>query len=237
MPVTVQQFVQRLAKNELVAEGELDALSTENDCSDVDAYEMAKRLVAGGRLTDWQARLLLEDGAGTLVLGNYILVDKLGEGSMGTVYKAKHRRMQRTVALKMLPHSLARDERALLRFHREIRAAAQMEHPNVVTAYDADEANDEHFLVMQFVDGKDLSVVLQENGPLPVEQVIECVLQAARGLAYAHEHGVVHRDIKPANLLLSKEGVVKILDMGLARRARPPIPRPGTARRRRRGRL
>jgi serine/threonine protein kinase/formylglycine-generating enzyme required for sulfatase activity len=138
---------------------------------------------------------------------------------MGVVYQAEHRRMHRVVALKVLAASAMKSPAAVQRFHREVEAAAKLEHPNIVTAYDADEAGGVHFLVMQFVEGTDLASLVKDNGPLPVDKAIHCVLQAARGLEYAHEQGVVHRDIKPSNLMLDKRGAVKILDMGLARLA------------------
>jgi eukaryotic-like serine/threonine-protein kinase len=119
--------------------------------------------------------------------------------------------------LKVLSPKVTKSPEALRRFQREVEAAARLEHANIVTAHDADEAAGTHFLVMQFVDGSDLSSVVRKSGPLPVDQALDCILQAARGLQYAHEHGVVHRDIKPANLLLDRQGAIKILDMGLAR--------------------
>jgi tRNA A-37 threonylcarbamoyl transferase component Bud32 len=136
---------------------------------------------------------------------------------MGLVLKAEHRRMERLVALKVLSPKVTKSPEALRRFQREVKAAARLEHPNIVTAHDADEANGTHFLVMQYIDGTDLSSLVKKSGPLPVDQALDCILQAARGLQYAHEHGVIHRDIKPANLLLDRQGTVKILDMGLAR--------------------
>jgi formylglycine-generating enzyme required for sulfatase activity len=105
---------------------------------------------------------------------------------------------------------------AVERFRREVEAAAKLSHPNIVTAYDADEHQGMHYLAMEYVEGKDLATVVKDHGPLPVRQAVECILQAARGLQYAHEQGIVHRDIKPGNLLLDKKGTVKILDMGLA---------------------
>ena len=107
--------------------------------------------------------------------------------------------------------------RPWLAFEREVEAAAKLRHPNIVAADDAGEANGVHFLVMEYVDGKDLSALVKKNGPFPVDKAVNYILQAARGLEFAHGEGVVHRDIKPANLLLDKKGVVKILDMGLAR--------------------
>jgi serine/threonine protein kinase len=136
---------------------------------------------------------------------------------MGMVLKARHKRMDRVVAIKILSAKALQSPDAVKRFGREVQAAAKLHHPNIVTAFDADEAHGTHFLVMEYVEGKNLSQLVKEKGRLPVEQAVECVLQAARGLEYAHGKGIVHRDIKPANLLLSPDGVVKILDMGLAR--------------------
>ena len=107
--------------------------------------------------------------------------------------------------------------RRSLAFEREVEAAAKLSHPNIVAAYDADEANGVHFLVMEYVEGSDLSALVKKNGPFPVAKAVNYILQAAKGLEFAHDEGVVHRDIKPANLLLDKKGTVKILDMGLAR--------------------
>jgi serine/threonine protein kinase/Leucine-rich repeat (LRR) protein len=125
--------------------------------------------------------------------------------------------MERVVAIKMLPTATMKDAAATARFQREVVAAAKLSHPNIVAAHDADEANGVHFLVMEYAEGSDLSALVKKNGPLPVAKAVNYILQAARGLEFAHKHGVVHRDIKPANLLLSSEGTVKILDMGLAR--------------------
>lgn len=138
-------------------------------------------------------------------------------GGMGQVYKAEHRRMGRIVAVKILPSRAIGSPESIRRFQREVRAAAKLIHPNIVTAFDAGEAEGIHYLVMEFVDGRDLATLVKESGGLPMHQAVACVLQAARGLEYAHGEGVVHRDIKPANLLLDKRGTVKILDMGLAR--------------------
>lgn len=150
------------------------------------------------------------------VLGNYVVLEKLGEGGMGTVLKAQHKKMERIVALKVLHGDATRSSSAVRRFQMEVRAAARLEHPNIVNAFDADEAGGAHFLVMEFVDGVVLSELLS-RGSVPIRDAVNYTLQTAHGLAYAHGQGVVHRDIKPGNLLLDKRGVVKILDMGLAR--------------------
>ncbi len=151
------------------------------------------------------------------MLGNYVILDKLGQGGMGMVLKAEHKRMKRVVAIKFLSPSVTKTPDAVRRFDREVEAAAKLDHVNIVAAYDADEVDRTHFLVMQYVDGRDLSALVKEEGRLSTQHALHCILQAARGLEYAHSRGVVHRDIKPANLLLDLEGTVKILDMGLAR--------------------
>ncbi len=150
-------------------------------------------------------------------MGNYVILDRLGTGGMGQVFKARHRKMDRIVAIKMLPPDTLRSADALKRFLREVKAVARLSHPNIVTAYDADEAKGVHFLVMEYVEGENLSALVKRNGPLPIEQAAVCMLQAARGLEYAHSEGIIHRDIKPSNLLLDRRGSIKILDMGLAR--------------------
>jgi serine/threonine protein kinase len=159
------------------------------------------------------------DGArvGPKVLGEYELLEQLGVGGMGAVYKARHRRMDRLVALKVILPGRMADDQAVRRFRQEVLAAARLEHPNIVAAYDAGEASGTHFLVMQFVPGRTLAAVCRERGPLPLEEALWYALQAARGLAYAHAAGVVHRDIKPGNLLIDEQQNLKILDMGLAR--------------------
>jgi CheY-like chemotaxis protein/tRNA A-37 threonylcarbamoyl transferase component Bud32 len=134
---------------------------------------------------------------------------------MGTVFKARHRRMKRIVALKVLSRELCEDAAFVMRFQREVEALAKLGHPNIVMAYDADEAPIGHFLVMEYVDGRDLSSLVEKNGPLPIASAIDCAIQAGRGLAYAHSKGMVHRDIKPANLLRAQDGTVKITDLGL----------------------
>ena len=179
--------------------------------------ELVQALVKSDKLTNFQGQQVKAGKAKALSLGAYTILDKIGAGGMGQVFKAEHRKMKRLVAIKMLPPTMTKDAAALARFQREVEAAAKLRHPNVVAADDAAEANGVHFLVMEYVEGKDLSATVIKDGPLPVNKAVNYILQAARGLEFAHGEGVVHRDIKPANLLLDKKGVVKILDMGLAR--------------------
>lgn len=146
----------------------------------------------------------------------YRIVDRIGSGGMGDVYRAEHRLMNRSVALKLINSQLVKHPQAVERFRREVQAAAQLTHPNIVTAFDAEQAGDVHFLAMEFVEGTDLATVVQHRGALPVSEACDCIRQAAEGLQHAHEKGMVHRDIKPHNLMLSPDGQVRILDFGLA---------------------
>ena len=146
----------------------------------------------------------------------YDVEGPLGAGGMGDVFKARHRLMRRVVALKVIRANLMDRAAAVERFQREVRAAAQLSHPNIVTAFDADQAGGNHFLVMEFIEGRRLDRVVAEQGPLPVALACDFVRQAALGLQHAYEHGMTHRDIKPQNLMLTAAGQVKILDFGLA---------------------
>ena len=147
-------------------------------------------------------------------LGEYELGERLGRGGNGTVYQAKHTRLGRTVAIKVL--NRLGDDRAAARFDREMLAIGSLSHPNVVTAMDAREIDGVHFLVMEHVDGKDLSNLVRHGGPVSVAECCEIIRQAAAGLHYISQAGLVHRDLKPSNLMLSRQGEIKILDLGLA---------------------
>jgi len=182
---------------------------------------LARALMEKGWITLWQAKQLL-DGRHTLTLGDYELLLKVGEGGMGSVYKARHTKTRRLVALKLMAENVLKQPGALPRFHREIRAAAALNHPHIVAAFDAAQVGDLHFLVMEYVEGRDLRNWLHEFGRLPIDWSCECISQAAEGLEHAHQQGFVHRDIKPGNLMVaandtSARPLVKILDLGLAR--------------------
>ncbi len=168
-------------------------------------------------MTVYQAHQLYNGNGSTLTLGNYLVLDKIGQGGMGMVFKALHRRMDRLVAVKVLPPAMVKTASSIQRFQREVRAVAKLDHPNIVAAYDADESDGTHFLVMQYVDGKDLSAKVRDEGRLPIATALNYIHQAAKGLTYAHGQNIIHRDIKPANLLLGGDGVIRILDLGLAR--------------------
>ena len=216
MPVALETFVKQLSDSGVIAPGKLEKFIPPQAIPK-DAQELTRQLVESKTLTKFQAEEFYQGRAKSLILGNYTILDKIGAGGMGQVFKAEHRRMHRIVAIKLLPQNMIKDAASVARFQREVEVAAKLEHPNIVTAYDADEANGIHFLVMQYVDGRDLSALVRANGPLPVANAVNYIEQAARGLEFAHGEGVIHRDIKPGNLLLDKKGTVKILDMGLAR--------------------
>jgi serine/threonine protein kinase len=147
----------------------------------------------------------------------YRVIEIVETGGMGTVFRAEHQLLKRPVALKVVNPNLLKDERMKERFFQEMRAVAQLDHPNIVTAYDADQIGGIYFLVMEFVEGITLGQVMATQGRLPTVQACNYVRQAAFGLQHAHEHGIVHRDIKPLNLMLTPVGQIKILDFGLAR--------------------
>ena len=216
MSISVQEFAQHLISSGLLSSDEAKALWDQHASTQPFTTEsFATALQTSGHLTAFQTKALQAEKCPLLVLGNYELKDMLGRGGMGHVFRAEHRRMARTVALKVLSAELTRKPGAIERFHREVKAAARLTHPRIVTAHDADEFNGTHFLVMELVEGTDLHSVVRKQGPLPVAEAVQYILQAAEGLEYAHASGIVHRDIKPSNLLLAPDGV-KILDLGLA---------------------
>src|SRR5262249_25520220 len=179
---------------------------------------LATAMVRDGLLTGFQAeQLLLGKWRNFISSGKYKLLERLGAGGMGAVFLCEHKIMRRRVALKVLPATQAENPSSLERFHREARAVAALDHPNIVKAHDVDRDGKLHFLVMEYVDGSSLQQIVKKHGPMDVARAAHYVYQAALGLHHAHENGLVHRDIKPGNILLDRQGTVKILDMGLAR--------------------
>lgn len=174
-------------------------------------------LIHKGLITPFQAAKINEGKLADLIIGNYVLLDKLGAGGMGSVFKAKHRRMRRIAAIKILAPELLNSVEGLQRFQREIEVVARMCHPNVVQAYDAGECSAGQFLIMEFVDGTDLHHLVSKKGPLSWTEAVNHFREAAKGLAYIHKQGLTHRDIKPANLLKSTSGGIKVTDLGLVR--------------------
>jgi serine/threonine protein kinase len=210
------EFMRSLLETGIIGQEELDGEALRVPTTE-GVLGLSRALEASGRLTAYQAAVLRQSKSHALVIGNYLILDKLGAGGMGTVFKARHRRSGRVVALKVLSATFARDRTAVRRFKREVEAAGRLTHPNVVTALDADQDRGADFLVMEYVDGHDLNRLVRQRGPLSVGQAIDFLIQAARGLEAAHAAGIIHRDIKPSNLILDLRGVVRVLDLGLAR--------------------
>ena len=152
-----------------------------------------------------------------LLARRYQILDKLGEGGMGAVFQARDIQLGRQVAIKLLPPGSIHDDNAVARFNREARALAHLSHPGIIQAYDSGQDSDKHFLVMEFVDGRSLARELADKGCLPPARAADYIHQAALALHHAHHNGLVHRDIKPSNLLVTGDGQVKLLDLGLAR--------------------
>lgn len=216
-PATIEDFLEVLFASGLCDEPHFEAWrQTRPPGTLLDCPTLSAALVQDQVLTPYQTSVLLRGQFRGLVLGRYEILAPLGEGGMGAVYRARHRRMRREVAVKVLSGAAMRSEEAMQRFHREVQAAAKLHHPNIAAAYDADEEDGVHFLVMELVEGPDLASYVAEAGELPAPVAVQLTTQAARGLAHAHLQGVVHRDIKPANLVVNVQGTLKILDMGLA---------------------
>ncbi len=213
-----RDLLDRLQESKLLAAEELER--AEAIAPGAGGKTFGAALVEAGLLTSYQVEMVLGGRQEKLKIGNYDLLEKLGTGGTGTVFKAMHRKMKRVVALKVLARNLCKDKSFVQRFQREIETLAQFSHPNIVMAYDADEAKVGHYLVMEFVAGHDLASVVQKRGVMGVAEAVGCILQAARGLAYVHSRKMIHRDMKPANLLRDAEGVVKVTDLGLARTGR-----------------
>ena len=179
-----------------------------------DSEALARRLIEENVLTDYQVQRFLKGKAHGLVVGRYVILDRLGAGSMGRVYKSQHQMMDRVVALKIIAPEIATNEKVVARFQREMKLVGRLDHPNVVRAFDADQLHRLLYIVMEYVPGRSLSRRLKE-GLVPAEEMIDYAAQAALGLAHAHAQGIVHRDVKPSNLLLTDDGRIKVLDLGL----------------------
>ncbi len=219
MGLSVDQFLERLNSSGLLVVDEvrkvLASFPIENRPNS--GEDLARVLVERKVLTEFQAHAVLDPHGQRLGLGQYVILDKIGQGGMGSVFKALHRHMRREVALKVLHADLAESPDALERFWREMRAGGKLNHPHIVPTLDADQVGDTMFLVMEYVPGTNLALLVGQNGPLPIEQALRYAAHAAEGLAHAHDQGVIHRDIKPSNLLCDERGNVRVLDLGLAR--------------------
>lgn len=181
---------------------------------DLDDSLLSARLVEKGILTPYQSDQI-RSGRTKLNLGPYIITEWIGQGGMGQVFKAVHQVMGRESAVKVLPLTKSTPE-AVNNFNREIRTQAQLDHPNLVRAYDAGRDGNVHYLVVEFIPGTDLRRLVRSQGPLTQQQAASVILQAARGLDHAHNRGLIHRDVKPGNILVTPKGIAKVSDLGLA---------------------
>jgi serine/threonine protein kinase len=223
-------FLDRVRECGLLETAQLDELQQRPEARAADPSALARVILQKGWLTRFQLNMIASARGKELKVGPYILLERLGEGGMGEVFKAQHARLGRLDALKLIRKERLSNPDTVRRFYQEVRMAAQLHHPNVVLAYNADEVGNTHYFAMEFVEGVDLARLIKEQGKLLVPQACEYIRQAALGLQAAFEKGLVHRDIKPHNLLLSrlpnnsagadsKGDVLKILDFGLARLA------------------
>ncbi len=188
MAANLETVIKQLADSGIIAPGKLENFIPPK-ADPKTAEELVAALVKSEDLTAFQGQQVKAGKAKALILGAYTILDKIGAGGMGQVFKAEHRKMGRLVAIKMLPPAMTKDAAAIARFEREVEAAAKLRHPNIVAADDAAEANGAHFLVMEYVEGKDLSALVKKNGPFPVNKAVNYILQAARGLEFAHSEG------------------------------------------------
>ncbi|MEK6236825.1 MAG: serine/threonine protein kinase, partial [Planctomycetales bacterium] len=212
----LEEFIDTTVYCGIGSREEIQALVDSLSAEQLAATALAQLLRDQGQLTEFQATQILQGHGRSLIMGSYLLLDQVGQGGMGMVFRAKHRKMRRVVALKVLPPYDA-SEQMVSRFEREIHAVSELQHPNIITAHDAGESDGVHFLAMELISGVDLSRLVEKQGPLPPLMAVNYILQAALGLEHAHQAKILHRDVKPANMLLSQDGVVKVLDLGLAR--------------------
>ncbi len=210
-----ESFLAVLVKSKLFTAEQIDEA---NDAAKgtADAETLARLLVRKDMLTRWQAGQLLA-GRSSFFLGKYKLIELLGRGGMGGVFLGEHTTMNRRVALKIVSKSVAKNPASLERFLTEARAIAGLDHPNIVRAYSVDNEGNRYYIVMEYVEGRDLKEIVEADGPLDFASAADSIRQACDGLAHAHDRGMIHCDIKPSNLMVNQQGVVKVLDLGLAR--------------------
>jgi eukaryotic-like serine/threonine-protein kinase len=219
-PVSVDEFLDLVHKSGVTDEKRLDSYVHKlraNSGMPAEPAKLAGLMVRDGILTQFQAEHIAQGKWRRFTIGKYKVLEKLGSGGMGSVFLCEHKLMRCMRAIKILPVAKAQDEAALGRFYREARAVAAIDHPNIVHAYDIDQDESLHFLVMEYVDGASLQELVKKSGPLSVLRACHYIHQSAIGLDHANRAGLVHRDIKPGNILVARDGAVKILDMGLAR--------------------
>eukprot|EP00913_Durusdinium_trenchii_P035355 g33085.t1 len=218
MSATIGEFLDRIARSRILAEEQTGEIRARGESADstLDATNFAAQIVDDGLLSEYQARRILADDYRGLVVNDYVIFERVGGGSMGEVFRARHRREDHDVALKLFAPQVIAAGASVDGFRSEVEAAAGLDHMNIVVPYDAGECEGVWYLATQFIEGSDLTSLIHEYGPLNLEDALEVVVQIARGLAKAHARGMLHRDIKPTNIVLSDDGEAKILDVGLS---------------------
>ncbi|MEK6235282.1 MAG: serine/threonine protein kinase, partial [Planctomycetales bacterium] len=229
--LSVEDYKQLILEHKLVEEPQLEKvlakLSESYGDKPYEVETLADSMVEAKLVTLWQNKVIMEGRVKSLLggkhqgffVGTYKLLRHLGTGGMNAVYLAEHTVMRRQVAIKVLSFGGDDDQAFLERFRMESRAIAALDDPNIVRAHDFNNDEDIYYLVMEFVEGKDLHHIIKEKGALPFETAADYIQQSSKGLAHAHQMGLIHRDIKPANLLVDNKKVVKLLDLGIARLA------------------
>jgi serine/threonine protein kinase len=218
--VGIKKFIDGIQKSGLVPVEELRRLLSElreehgGPLSDPD--QVAEVLIAKSLLTEWQCQKLKSGRCRGFFLGDYKLVGHLGTGGMSTVYLAEHVTDGRKRAIKVLPRKRVGKRSYLERFRLEAEATAKLNHPNIVRAFGIGQDNDTYFIVMEFIEGENISRLVREHGPIEIIDIVRYTAQVARALKYAHDQGIIHRDIKPGNILVNGNGEAKLLDLGLA---------------------
>lgn len=210
---TTEKFVLVLERSQLFAPNQLDAIKKLAETAE-DPIQIARALLKNGWVTKWQASQMLS-GFYHLTIGKYRLSEQLGKGELGNVYLAENPKLKRKVALKTLSKKFTGDPKLVERFLGEAKAAAALDHRNIVHIHDVTSEGQRHYIVMEYVSGKDLASQIDSDGKLAVEEAVGIVRQVAEGLNYAHGQKVVHRNIKPANIIVDDQGVAKILDIGV----------------------
>ena len=216
MAVDFKTFLQRLFDSGILTEQNFNALE-QKKIHHQNVESFIKDLIESKLLTKFQAEQIIAGKGDSLTFGKYIIQEKLGAGGMGQVYKAYHPEAAKLVAIKVILPQGKFDTESIKRFEREVKASEKLVHPNIIAVLDSGSFKGQLFMVMELIQGKDLFELINEKGKLAIKEAVAYIIQAARALEHAHANGVIHRDVKPANLIADSQGLLKIVDMGLAK--------------------